>query len=759
MATFVPPGSTGVLHMLHRSALLLPLFLVLHASAQTWELKTPVKTKSELASVQMVDPTTGFAIDRMLGFVLKTTDAGATWERKPYNLIDNPRVLWMWDDQRGIIAANAGRFYHTDDGWASTTNVYEPTFNNISSLFFLNDELGWAGSESGKILRTTDGGLNWDEQTSGTTNAILSISFVNDQRGYASATGSLLFRTLNGGDTWEPMTQPANGNIFGLHFFDAMTGIGVGIGGLIIRTTDGGDNWMELTSPTANSLLGLRAHGNMALAMGTWGTVLRSTDAGENWTMQQLDPEDLLSAWVDPSGIGLLTGDARVYQTLDHGTTWTAAHVGTYHTMLNKVSFGNEENGASAGWLTMGGLENGVIRTMDGGRIWRNVTAGNSQWLGVHLRSDGTGWLGGGVGANRSTTDYFATSSTHPGPELAIRSTWAFDENTAIVGGGYINAGCYRTTNAGQDWTPSPTGNIYDLWFVNDTLGFCGGAGGALARTTDGGISWEPLDNIFNGDINSIFFLNDTLGFWAGGGGARTTDGGDTWTSMGLNNFMMSIFFTDPDTGYVVNVSGYVLRTTNGGNDWEELVPAPFDVLIGDATMVDGAIIAVGQSGDVFRAELQCPTTPQVPLVFQSGQTLFTAWRPQIQWYLDGEPLPDATWPWITTSEPGSYTVVVTDALGCTSAPSVPVVVINTAVEERAVDAFTVFPNPTNGQLTVTFTTNGTHTVQLCDAQGRVLRSERVSGSSATLDVRELPVGLYFLREVGGARAVRVVRD
>ena len=743
-----------------RSALLLPVLLVLHASAQTWELATPVKTRSELASVRMVDPTTGFAIDRMLGFVLKTTDAGASWERKPYNLLDKPRALWMWDDQRGIIAANAGRFYHTTDGWASITNVYQPTFNNMSSLFFVNDTLGWAGSESGKIVRTTDGGDTWTLQTSGTTNAIMALSFVDDQRGYAAATGSLLFRTLNGGDTWEPMTQPANGNIFGLHFFDALNGIGVGIGGLIIRTTDGGDNWTQETSPTANSLLGLRANGNMVLAMGSWGTVLRSTNAGANWAVQTLDAENLLGAWIDPSGIGLLTGKARVYRTLDHGASWTPVQIGTYHTMLNKVSFGTEQNGASAGWQTMGGIENGVVRTSNGGRNWSNVNAGNSQWLGVHLLADGTGWIGGGVGANRSTTDYFATSSTHPGPNVAIRCTWAFDDSTAIVAGGYINGGCYRTTNAGATWDYTQTGNIYDLWFVNDTLGFCGGAGGALQRTYDGGITWQPLDNPFNADIYSVFFLNDTLGFFAGNGGARTTDGGDTWTPLvDLPQYTMSIFFTDPDTGYVVSGNGYALRTINGGDDWEYVVPEPFDAIIGDATLVDGALIAVGRYGDVYRARLECPATPHVPTVLQSGTTLTTAWRPQIQWYLDNETLPDATWPWIIASATGSYSVVVTDALGCTSAPSAPVQIINTGVAEQVRDAFTVYPIPTTGRLTLSFAADGPHTVLLCDAQGRVLRSERLSGTIAILDMQELPAGLYILRGSGSVGGVRVVRE
>lgn len=747
--------------MRHRSALLLPVLLVLQASAQTWELVTPVKRQSELSSVIMVDPTTGFAIDRALGFMLKTTDAGASWERKPYNFLDHPRVLWMWDDQRGIIAANSGRFYQTNNGWATITSVYEPTFNNLGSLFFVNDTLGWAGSESGKIVRTTDGGNTWTLQTSGTTNAIVALHFVNEQLGFAAATGSLLLRTTDGGATWAPLTTPMTYTMRGIHFSDMLNGITVGQGGEIMRTTDGGDTWTLEPSPTLNSLLGLFVQGNLMVAMGNGGIVLRSTNGGDSWTAQTLDLQDLYSAWIDPSGIGLLTGKARVFRTVDFGATWTPVQIGTYHAMLNKVSFGTEQNGASAGWQTMGGFENGVVRTTDGGRSWTNATAGNSQWLGVHLLTNGTGWLGGGVGANRSTADFFATSTTHPGPDVAIRCTWAFDATTAIVAGGYINGGCYRTTNAGATWDYSSTGNIYDLWFVNDTLGFCGGEGGALQRTTDGGITWQPLDNPFNAEINSLFFLNDTLGYFAGGGGARTTDGGDTWTSIGLPQFTMSIFFTDPDTGYAVNVSGTVLRTTNGGDDWEEVVPAPFDAIIGDAALVDGALIAVGRFGDVYRAELQCPNTPQVPTVWQSGNTLCTAWRPQIQWYLDGAPLPNDTWPCITTSATGSYTVVVTDALGCTSAPSVPVQIISTGGTDTAPGpgTFAVFPNPTTGQLTLSFAAHGPHNLLLCDAQGRVLRSERLSGTTATLDLHDLPAGLYILREAGSTRAVRVVRE
>lgn len=99
------------------AALLLILFAE-HLHAQTWELVTPIKTLSDLAAVHQRSPLEAVTIDRSLGHVLKTTDAGDSWVRMPYYTLDKPRALVMFDDERGIIGADIGRFYRTIVGSA-----------------------------------------------------------------------------------------------------------------------------------------------------------------------------------------------------------------------------------------------------------------------------------------------------------------------------------------------------------------------------------------------------------------------------------------------------------------------------------------------------------------------------------------------------------------------------------------------------------------------------------------------------------------
>ena len=70
-----------------RKALTLALFVVFTtASAQQWELVTPIKSTGEFKDLVMVNEQVGYLADRLNGTILATADGGVTWQRRMHLL-------------------------------------------------------------------------------------------------------------------------------------------------------------------------------------------------------------------------------------------------------------------------------------------------------------------------------------------------------------------------------------------------------------------------------------------------------------------------------------------------------------------------------------------------------------------------------------------------------------------------------------------------------------------------------------------------
>jgi photosystem II stability/assembly factor-like uncharacterized protein len=739
----------------------LALFALFTAShAQQWELTTPIKTRSEFLAIQMVNDNVAYAVDKPMGAILRTTDGGQSWERRIVNSFNKPMAISMWDGENGIAVGESGLVMRTDDGFATVTSTTMPSNGHYRTVFFLNDTLGWIGTESGKVLRTTNAGATWAVMQSGqpSYNYITRIQFLGPDTGYASCYGGEMLKSVDSGLTWQgvgPFDQLVL--MYDLHFFNTQEGVAVGSGGEVIRTTDGGETWDSIPSPTTYSMLGMAVQGDVVVACGNWGRVMRSMDRGQTWTLTQVGNTDHRSVALSPGGHGILGTDGRIQCSTDMGQNWAVTNEGTWHTVLNKVAFQNDQVGVAVGWLTSGGLESGLLRTTDGGHHWSKAGAGG---LGVHLSPTGAGCLGGGSGSFASTTDAFATRSTINGPNVAIRCTWSMDALTHLVGGGAVYGGIYRTGNGGITWTKVlDVGNITisDLWFVNSQQGYAVGEYGDDYRTMDGGLTWQPMTGTSGG--HTVFFLNDTLGWTRS---FRTTDGGSTWTYMGGTSLStMSIFFTNPDTGYAVSSSGQTERSTDGGVTWSTILPDILNAQIGDAAYVDGAIVAVGRFGDIYRAQVACPADPPVPFITFTGDSLCTDLPGNAEWSLNGDPLPDGSTSCIEAPESGYYTVVVTNELGCASATSAPFQLLSTGMHSMMSGTSRLFPNPASDRVRIERMDNTSATLTLTDVQGRVVHQEAISGASSTMDLHDLKAGVYLMRitTANKVEALRLVKE
>ena len=137
------------------------------------------------------------------------------------------------------------------------------------------------------------------------------------------------------------------------------------------------------------------------------------------------------------------------------------------------------------------------------------------------------------------------------------------------------------------------------------------------------------------------------------------------------------------------------------------------------------------------------------------------------QWYLNGAAIAGATAPTYvvnSAAQLGSYTVTTTNALGCASPASAPLVVTATA-RQLAEASLQLYPNPTpDGQLLVQL--SGAHQpVQLTvlNALGQVVYRAALPATAApqALDLSQLPSGVYLLRAAtaDGLATRRFVRE
>ncbi|MBF9144175.1 GEVED domain-containing protein [Hymenobacter properus] len=166
------------------------------------------------------------------------------------------------------------------------------------------------------------------------------------------------------------------------------------------------------------------------------------------------------------------------------------------------------------------------------------------------------------------------------------------------------------------------------------------------------------------------------------------------------------------------------------------------------------------------------PATPTItPAYNGSTTTLTSSAATGNQWYLGPNPVPGATGQTLVLTglpaQLGSYTVTTTNAYGCVSLPSSPLVVTSSA-KAAAGTSFHVYPNPTpDGHLLLEFTGyREAVSVQVLNALGQRVYEGNVSGNALgqkqALDLSALPTGVYILqaRTASGSLDVhRIVRE
>jgi len=472
---------------------------------------------------------------------------------------------------------DGGELAHTTDAGRTWTVVSLGV--QVTSVAFVDSLHGWAAGNA--FFHTTDGGHTWIQDNN--FGSILDIFFIDTMHGWAAGNGAVNYYTVDGGLHWTAVSAPGNSNMTSIFFTDLLNGWAVDLEGQIFRYTDGGRSWTLKATVNGNNL-----------------SMIKFFDASEGWT---------------------IGGDA-FYHTFDGGTTWTKSRIPP-NTWAYNARFFDRLHG-----IAVGEADN-IVRTKDGGTIWRTIQpqgSGQRLW-DVEYSGPGAAFLGGDNGEiSRSLNGGSTWASmqsggagvTHDVDSVDAQHAWAAQDAGEIVytvnrwhqwvrasvrgfdSFGQIMAVSFADTstgwaagadaffggsagvlshsdNGGKTWTKQLeiSGFTFKgLHAIDPLTAFAAGAydsvgGGVVLRTLDGGLSWQDVSPASEG-FRDVFFLNATTGWAVRGSIYKTTDGGQSWTHQfgDINTEFTAISFSDAKNGWAVGFANLVLHTTNSGQSW-----------------------------------------------------------------------------------------------------------------------------------------------------------------------------------------------
>ncbi|TDB63750.1 YCF48-related protein [Arundinibacter roseus] len=757
------------------------------------------------------------------GLFMKTIDGGQTWDTLPVPHTENFTNIFFLTSQAGWIGGQNGLLLKTADGGISWTQQPGTWSGAIEKIIFFNETAGFlrAGEQ---LFKTTNGGAAWTPIALPDSFQLQDVSFVDADFAWI-ASGNKLYKTANGGENWQLMSTLSictscnfqkivainRSTLLATRLFVQTTAIS--------KTTDGGSTWTDIDLPfpaTYPSLSNLgtseimftdtltgflvgrmyrRTYGSYGISS---GAIFKTSDGGKKWMLVYDNPYDAY-----PNAIalrtptqGMVVGADGLMTTLDD--QWKDVY--PTRTFLDLHSVG----GTSAGIFAVGGRfrhimnvphpdSKAVTMAWKSGQDWTKTETGSSGVLNgytleqIKFKNDTLGWKVG-YGTLQITKDGGITWKTLFGnrmpPDLTISKAYFQTDTTGWHIARYPSFGVstlYRFSGASR--TPQPldfgsgnnpaTTNLLDLQFVNDATGFITTNIGKLAKTTDGGATWQVLTVRDGKSLQRCFFVNEQIGWVISSDGLllKTQNGGLTWIeqSSGVNTALYGIFFNSAENGYVVGEGGVLLKTMDGGEHWlrqlTHTTQTLNDVFFTDTT--HGWI--VGNKGTLLQLTIsECqsvsePLTVQVnplpvqPIISVSNNsiTLVSSAERGNQWFLNTNAISGATGNEYDPAESGSYTVQVTEN-GCQSPMSAAYVFTITSLDELpGLATVNVFPNPTQAEVYVSLKDlSGPVAIEILSLSGQQLRVQHIAStapeSNIPLDVKGLTSGTYLVKVRAG---------
>ncbi len=358
-----------------------------------------------------------------------------------------------------------------------------------------------------------------------------------DGNGWAVGTCGILAETEDSGQNWAIQSAPEDRD------YDAVVcepgtncqTVYLLTDGIITRSTDGGDTWTDIAAPSSGARELHFLAGDVVVLSHSNQSILRSEDGGDTWTEIPLEytyrgtahfPSDTLGYIFQQSGGPLL-------KTTDAGASWDSIY-----------QF--EANAFYGGWFNeeIGYLydqSRRIFKTTDGGSNWDLVTdtgvPTNLRLLvplsetelvayvfssNIFLSNDGgASWMNNStIGAGQFGLRF--NGIHHNGEDF-----WIASNGTEIL---YSNDGLETATSQFPGFRPS----YEQMAFPSNEVGYALQERNGMAKTTDGGNTWTTITTPY-GTVSRDFLVLDeetVIIPYNSSGPHITEDGGDTWAPL-----------------------------------------------------------------------------------------------------------------------------------------------------------------------------------------------------------------------------------
>lgn len=329
--------------------------------------------------------------------------------------------------------------------------------------------------------------------------------------------------------------------------------------------------------------------------------------------------------------------------------------------------------------------------------------------------SGGDGFLQVSENGGESWTDV-----DHPADE-DLADIFFLDENTGWISGG--DGQVIKTTDGGINWdlqfTPASE-DLEGIFFTDDNNGFAVGREGTIIHTSDGGDNWTMQNSGSSARLESVWFIDANTGFVTGRDGAflTTSDAGNSWTTGNIaagGDDLKDILFTDDNTGYICGDEGMFFISTDSGNSWDP-VDTDTDVGLSALTITGSTIYVAGEEGIILVSNDGGSSWSEIET------TSFIEFE-DIHFINENNGF--------CVGEGGTILKYEDESIG---------------LDEYTEDMISIFPNPTSNLLNIHLSEDiKNYKLSVNDANGRNIQQELKFAVSTTMDISQLPAGIYFI--------------